>query len=85
MRDSKGVQYLARLLRHPGRSFAAVDLAADAGDPERARQSVSRAVKATIERLDESHPGLAQHLRATVRTGVESVYVRDPRAPIVWE
>ena len=85
MRDSKGVAYLVRLLRHPGRAFPATELADDTADPERARQSVSRAVKATIERLDESHPGLAQHLRATVRTGVESVYVRDPRAPVVWE
>lgn len=85
LRDSKGVQYLVQLLRHPGRAFAAVDLATDAGDPERARQSVSRAVKTTIERLDASHPELARHLRATVRTGVESIYLRDPRAPVFWE
>ena len=85
LRDSKGVQYLVRLLRSPGRAFAAGELAGDAADPERARQSVSRAVKTTIDRLEESHPGLAEHLRATVRTGVESVYLRDPRAPVVWE
>ena len=55
-----------------------------ASDAERARQSVSRAVKGTVERLGEAHPALGHHLRSTVRTGVFSSYVPDPRAPITW-
>ena len=56
-----------------------------AADTERARQSVTRAVKATVERLAEANPDLGRHLRSTVRTGVYSTYAPDPRAPIVWE
>jgi hypothetical protein len=56
-----------------------------ASDAERARQSVTRAVKGAIERLAEAHPSLGEHLRSTVRTGIYSAYVPDPRAPIVWE
>ena len=56
-----------------------------ASDAERARQSVTRAVKGTVERLAEANPALGRHLRSTVRTGVYSTYAPDPRAPIVWE
>ena len=56
-----------------------------ASDAERARQSVTRAVKGTVERLAEANAALGQHLRSTVRTGVYSTYAPDPRAPIVWE
>ncbi len=54
-------------------------------DAERARQSVTRAVKGTVERIAEADAALGMHLRSTVRTGVYSSYVPDPRAPIVWE
>lgn len=83
LRDSKGLQYLAQLLRRPGEEWQAVDLAGG-GDPERARQSVTRAVKGAIERLGDAHPMLGEHLRSTVRTGVSSTYVPDPRAPLTW-
>ena len=84
LRDSKGLRYLARLLRNPGREIHAVDLAAGS-DSERARQSVTRAIKGAIERIGAVHPTLGEHLRSTVRIGVLSAYVPDPRAPIVWE
>ncbi|MDQ3898638.1 MAG: hypothetical protein M3326_15580, partial [Actinomycetota bacterium] len=151
LRDSKGVRYLVRLLRQPGRELHALDLvgggsddaestltpevkaayrarmrdlrdeldeatanndlaraaraqdeidglvaelsAVVAGhgpggttsDAERARQSVTRAVKGTVERLADADAALGLHLRSTVRTGVYSSYAPDPRAPIVWE
>ena len=160
LRDSKGVRYLARLLRNPGRELHALDLVMSdastretakpdreqpwlqgsdrdayrqrlvdlqeevdeanayhdparaeraqqeidalvaeltgalglgdrdrktAADAERARQSVTRAVKGTVLRLGEAHPALGDHLRSTVRTGVFSSYVPDPRAPIIWQ
>ena len=56
-----------------------------ASDAERARQSVTRAIKAAIERLGEAHAPLGEHLRSTVRTGIYSSYVPDPRSPITWE
>ena len=84
LRDSKGLQYLARLLRNPGQEFHALDLAA-VSDSERARQSVTRAIKGAVERLAEAHPPLGDHLRSTVRTGMLSAYVPDRRTPITWE
>lgn len=56
-----------------------------ASDAERARQSVTRAVKGALERVAEAHPALGDHLRSTVRTGVFSAYAPDPRAPITWD
>jgi hypothetical protein len=64
---------------------AAVAGAGARSDVERARQSVTRAVKGTVERLADGNPALGLHLRSTVRTGVYSTYVPDPRAPIAWE
>ena len=55
-----------------------------ASDAERARQSVTRAVKGAIERIATAHPQLGEHLRTTVRTGIYSCYAPDPRAPIRW-
>jgi hypothetical protein len=56
-----------------------------ASDAERARQSVTRAIKSAVERLGEVHVPLGDHLRTTVRTGIFSSYMPDPRAPITWE
>jgi hypothetical protein len=52
---------------------------------ERARVSVTRAIRAAIERIAEQEPGLGAHLDATVRTGTFCSYVPDPRAPIHWQ
>jgi hypothetical protein len=84
LRDSKGLRLLAQLLRNPGQQLHALDLA-PSPDPERARQSVTRAIKGAVERVGEAHPRLGEHLRSTVRTGVFSAYVPDPRSPITWE
>ena len=56
-----------------------------ASDAERARQSVTRAIKGAIDRIDAAHPALGDHLRTTVRTGIYSCYAPDPRVPIRWE
>jgi hypothetical protein len=55
-----------------------------ASSSERARVNVTRAIKASVERLDESAPRLARHLRTTVRTGTFCLYEPDPRLPIAW-
>ena len=56
-----------------------------ASDAERARQSVTRAIKGTIDRLGESSPALGDHLRVAVHTGVFSSYVPDPGGPVIWD
>lgn len=52
---------------------------------ERARQSVTKAVKLAILRLARHSPALGRHLTATVRTGTFCSYSPDPRVPIRWE
>ncbi len=52
---------------------------------ERARVTVTRAIRYALARLGEHHPGLADHLDRAVRTGTYCAYEPDPRAPIAWE
>jgi tetratricopeptide (TPR) repeat protein len=51
---------------------------------ERARAGVTRAIRQAIARLAEHHPGLAEHLQRTVRTGTYCAYMPDPRIPADW-
>ncbi len=100
LRDSKGLQYLLRLLSAPGQPLHALDLVVDDGAPlgrtvdlrsngenaeaERARLRVIRAVGKAIDRISAANPALGDHLRATIRTGIQSSYTPDQRAPIRW-
>lgn len=56
-----------------------------ASNAERARISISKAVKKAIERIEAQSPPLGRHLRATVRTGTFCEYRPDPRTPVWWE
>lgn len=49
---------------------------------ERARASVTRAVRQAIERIRKHHPACADHLDRAVRTGTHCSYAPD--APIHW-
>lgn len=51
---------------------------------ERARWSVSRAIRSALARIREQHPSLGEHLARTVHTGTFCSYTPDPRAPISW-
>lgn len=53
-------------------------------DAERARQRVTKAIKAAIDRIGSPCPDLERHLRATVHTGAFCVYRPDPRLAITW-
>ena len=46
---------------------------------ERARVSVTRAVRQAIARIGEHHPELGEHLDRTIRTGTYCAYVPDTR------
>ena len=51
---------------------------------ERARVSVTRAIRAALERVAAQSQQLGDHFDATIRTGTFCSYVPDPRAPITW-
>ena len=51
---------------------------------ERARVSVTRAVRQAIARVSEHDPELGQHLDRTIRTGTYCAYVPDRSAPAAW-
>ena len=52
---------------------------------ERSRVSVTRAIRASLERITEHNALLGAHLEATVRTGTFCSYTPDPRVPILWQ
>ena len=52
---------------------------------ERARISVTRALRSAINRVASRAPALGEHLSATIRTGTYCSYAPDPRVPIHWE
>ncbi|MGW4156557.1 ATP-binding protein [Micromonospora chersina] len=51
-------------------------------EAERARKAVTARIRDTLRRLDDRHPALAEHLRATVSTGSSCRYL--PREPVPW-
>ena len=53
-------------------------------DSERARASVTRAVRQAMVRIHGHHPTLGEHLDRTIRTGTYCAYLPDPRDPPVW-
>ena len=52
---------------------------------ERARTSVTRALRYAFGRLAEHHPALASHVENSVRTGSYCAYAPEPRARVDWE
>jgi hypothetical protein len=52
---------------------------------ERARVSVTRAIRASVNRLGQQSASLGAHLALTIRTGTYCSYMPDPRAPISWD
>jgi tetratricopeptide (TPR) repeat protein len=54
-------------------------------DAERARVSVTKAIRAAIRRIAEHDTALGEHLTRTVRTGTFCVYAADPATPSRWE
>ncbi len=55
-----------------------------ASNAERARVSVTKALRATIKRLGEHDAELGRELEATVRTGTFCAYEPDRRRPVEW-
>ena len=51
---------------------------------ERARQSVTHAIRGVIRKISAHSPALGHYLDATVRTGTYCRHSPDPRMPIDW-
>ena len=99
--DGKGLGYIAQLLRVPGHELHALDLLAAEADAgachhddcdadayaavERARLSVTRAIRRAQARIAACHPALGRHFDTTIRTGTYCSYTPDSRLPISWE
>ena len=73
------VRELARAIGLGGR-----DRPADSAS-ERARASVTRAVRQAMARIREHHPELGEHLGRAIRTGTYCAYLPDSRVPAVWK
>lgn len=56
-----------------------------ASQVERARVSVTKAIKESLKRIADQHPVLGGHLRSAVRTGTFCSYQPDPSAPVDWD
>jgi predicted ATPase len=56
-----------------------------AGPSERARISVTKAIREAVKRIAGRDPALGRHLRATLRTGIFCCYTPDERFPAQWD
>ena len=52
---------------------------------ERARVSVTRAIRYALQRIGEHHPQLGGHLDHAVNTGTYASYTPDPATPVHWQ
>jgi tetratricopeptide (TPR) repeat protein len=52
---------------------------------ERARASVTRAIRHAMERISVHHAALGEHLARAIRTGTYCRYLPDPRVPTAWK
>jgi hypothetical protein len=74
------------LIRELSRAIGLTGQHRRAGDAtERARASVTRAIRHAMARIAEHHPELGAHLNSTIRTGTYCVYLPDPRVPVAWQ
>ena len=94
LRDSKGLHYLAELLRRAGHKVSVAVLANDASNLtqitdgpglERARSAVTKRIRDALQKIEKNHPALGKHLGARVKTGYECMYMPDPDQPIAWQ
>jgi hypothetical protein len=52
---------------------------------ERARASVTRALRSALTRIRAQNSRLGEHLDQCIRTGTYCAYLPDPRVPIAWK
>ena len=69
---------LSRATGLGGRSRVAASI------PERARQSVTRAIRSALSRIADCHPSLGQVLARQIKTGIYCSYQPDPNSAVLW-
>jgi hypothetical protein len=42
-------------------------------------------MKIALQRINQHHPALGQHLATAIKTGAYCAYTPDPRLPISWQ
>ena len=93
IRNSKGLAYIAHLVRFPKEEFHVVELLAQgsqaqtcatADNPavERARKAVCNRIRAAVAKIQVRDPSLGEHLAAAIRTGRFCSYQPRIRPPI---
>jgi DNA-binding response OmpR family regulator len=55
-----------------------------ASSAERARLMVTKAIRAALRKISDSHPVLGHHLATSITTGTFCTYTPDPTAPLSW-
>ena len=55
-----------------------------AGEAERARLNVTRAIKSAISRVRDQDASLGHHLDHNIRTGTYCCYEPDAASPLTW-
>jgi hypothetical protein len=81
-RTGEEIEFLA----HELASAAGLGRARKAGSPtERARLSVTRAIRDAMKTIGENNAALGRYLATTVKTGTFCSYTPDPRFPLSWE
>ena len=93
LRDSVGLRHLAFLLARTGVRVPSTELLEpgsasqleEARDIERARVTVTRAIRAALQRIGQHHPALFEHFKATIRTGAACAYEPDRRLSRPWQ
>lgn len=95
LRDGKGLHYIVRLLGRPGKRLSLTELSGavqerpspepSKGARERARQKITKAIRAAVARIAENDPSLGHHLATSIRTGTYCSYTPDPTAPVRWK
>jgi hypothetical protein len=97
LRDTKGLHCVAYLLRHPHEEVSAMDLLMVGGTSaprprapsatataEQARMTVTKRVKAAVQKIGAHHTSLGHHLSTCIKTGSVCAYGPDPSRPIAW-
>ena len=89
MRDSERVAQADTerdfILRELSRAFGLGGRNRRAGSAsERARVSVTRAVRQAMTRIQQNNSPLGEHLDQAIRTGTYCAYLPDPRVPVAW-
>jgi hypothetical protein len=84
-RAARARQELEELVDHLGRAVGLQGRDRPSGSPaERARVAVTKGVREAMRKIMTAHSGLAEHLDATIKTGIYCSYKPDPRAVTRW-